>query len=46
VIELPFRDADGKTSVLGAIAADVTERKHAEARRTIGFCQDGGKRGR
>ncbi len=30
----------------GAIAADVTERKHAEARRTTGLCQDGGKRAR
>ncbi len=44
--EFPVRDADGKVSGLGAIAAAVTERKHAEARRTIGLCQDGGKRGR
>ena len=46
MIEFPYRDADGKVSGLGAIAADVTERKHAEARRTIGLCQDGGRRGR
>lgn len=46
MIEFLVRDADGKISVLGAIAADVTERKHAEARRTIGLCQDGGQRGR
>ncbi len=37
---------ESKVSGLGAIAVDVTERKHAEARRTIGLCQDGGKRGR
>ncbi len=37
---------ESKDSGLGAIAADVTERKHAEARRTIGLCQDGGPRAR
>ena len=37
---------ESKVFGLGAIAADVTERKHAEARRTIGLCQNGGKRGR
>ncbi len=31
---------------LDAIETEVTERKRAEARRTIGLCQDGGKRGR
>ncbi len=46
MIKFPIRDTDGKVSGLGAIAAAVTERKHAEARRTIGPCQDGGKRGR
>ena len=46
MIKFPFRDADGKVSGLGAIAAAVTERKHAEARGTIGLCQDGGQRGR
>ncbi len=46
MIEVPVRDADGKVSGLGAIAADVTERKRAEARKTIGFCQDGGQRAR
>ena len=46
MIKFPYRDAEGKTSVLGAIAADVPERKHAEARGTIGLCQDGGQRGR
>ena len=46
VIEFPVRDADGKVSGLGAIAVDVTERKHAEARGIFGLCQDGGKRGR
>ena len=46
MIKFPFRDADGKVSGLCAIAADVTERKHAEARRTTGLCQDGGQRGR
>ncbi len=35
-----------KVSGLGAIATDITERKHAESRRTIGLCQDGGKRAR
>ena len=33
-------------SGLGVIATDVTERKCAEARRTISHCQDGGKRAR
>ncbi len=31
---------------IGAIAIDISGRKRAEARRTIGLCQDGGKRGR
>ncbi len=31
---------------LDAIETEVTERKRAEARRTIGLCRDGGKRGR
>ncbi len=35
-----------KVSGLGAIATDITERKRAEARRTISLCQDGGKRAR
>ena len=35
-----------KVSGLGAIATDITERKHAEARGTIGLCQDGGQRAR
>jgi hypothetical protein len=35
--EFPVRDADGKVSDLGAITADATERKHAEARGTIGL---------
>jgi PAS domain-containing protein len=46
MIMFPVRDADGKVSSLGAIAADVTEDKRAESRRTISFCQDGGKRAR
>ncbi len=46
MIKFPVRDANGKVSGLGAIAAAVTERKHAEARGTIGLCQDGGQRGR
>ncbi len=46
MIKFPVRDADGKVSGLGAIAADVTEREHAEARRTIGLCQGGCKRAR
>ncbi len=46
MIKFPYRDAEGKTSVLGAIAAAVPEHKHAEARGTIGLCQDGGQRGR
>ena len=46
MIGFPVRDADGKFSSLGVIAADHTERKHAEARRTIGLCQIGGQRGR
>ena len=37
---------ESKISGLGGIAADVTERKHAEAQRTIGLCQKEGKRGR
>ncbi len=40
-VKFPVRDASGKFYGLGAIAAAVTERKHAEARRTIGICQDG-----
>ena len=35
-----------KVSGLRAIATDITERKHAESRRTISLCQDGGKRAR
>jgi len=35
-----------KVSGLGAIATDITERKHAKSRRTISLCQDGGKRAR
>ena len=35
-----------KVSGLGAIATDITERKHAESGRTIGLCQDGGRRAR
>ncbi len=46
MIKFPVRDADGKVSDLGAITADATERKHAEARETIGLCQDGGQRAR
>ncbi len=36
----------GRLPGLGAIAADVAERKRAEARRTISLCQDGGQRAR
>ncbi len=43
MIKFPVRDADGKVSGLGALATDVTERKRAEARRTISLCQGGGK---
>ena len=39
-------EARGRLPGLGAIAAAVTERKHAEARGTIGLCQDGGQRAR
>ncbi len=46
MIKFPVRDADGKVSGLGAIATDVTERKRAEARRTISLCRDGGQRAR
>ncbi len=46
MIKFPYRDADGKVSGLGAIAAAVTERKHAEARGTVCLCQDGGQRAR
>ena len=46
MIKLPVRDAGGMVSSLGAIATDVTERKRAEARRTINLCQGGGKRAR
>ncbi len=46
MIRFPVRDADGNVSGLGAIAADHTEPKHAEARRTIGLRQIGGQRGR
>ncbi len=46
MIKFPIRDAGGKVSGLGVIAADVTERKNAKARRTICLCQDEGKRGR
>ena len=46
MVKFPVRDTNGKVSGLGAFAADVTERKHAAARRTIGLCQDGGQRGR
>jgi hypothetical protein len=35
-----------KVSGLGAIAPDITERKRAESRRTIGLCQDEGKHAR
>ncbi len=35
-----------KVSGLGAIATDITERKHAKSLRTISLCQDGGKRAR
>ncbi len=35
-----------KVSGLGATATDITERKHAESRRTIGPCQNGSKRAR
>jgi PAS domain-containing protein len=35
-----------KVSGLGAIATDITERKRAESRRTIGLCQDEGKHAR
>ncbi len=44
MIKFPVRDADGKVSGLGTIATGVIERKRAEARRTIGLCQGGGKR--
>ena len=46
MVKFPVRDANGKVSGLGAIAAAVTERRHAEARATIGLCQDGGQRAR
>jgi len=46
MIKFPVPGADGEVSDLGAIAAEVTERKHAEARNTIGLCQDGSKRAR
>ncbi len=46
MVKFPVRDANGKVYGLGAIAAAVTERKHAEARETIGLCQDGGQRAR
>ncbi len=46
MIKFPVRDADGKVSGLGAIVTDVTERKRAEARRTISLCQDAGQRAR
>ncbi len=46
MVTFPVRDANGKFYGLGAIAAAVTERKHAEARGTIGLCQDGGQRAR
>ena len=46
MVKFPVRDANGKFYGLGAIAAAVTERKHAEARGTIGLCQDGGQRAR
>ncbi len=46
MVKFPVRDANGKFYGLGAIAAAVTERKHAEARGTIDLCQDGGQRAR
>ncbi len=46
MVKFPVQDANGKVYGLGAIAAAVTEHKHAEARGTIGLCQDGGQRAR
>ena len=46
MIKFPVRDAAGKVSGPGAIATDATQRKRAEARRTISLCQDGRKRAR